>query len=1264
MRRATRLGLSWLFVVGLSCGREARPGDSPIDESPAALCDNDKLAAGGCSVGACRLSSSSRPLPAGTALGLSELPLGAELAGDALGTSLCKVDVPGPDVPRDLTLAIALAGAPDEAVLFEHRAAGSDVALDVSGPGDGAVVGLLRSAGTFGIAKRPAPWAIERSVGLEALASGDGPSWLRNVTHEYSRAAFEGGAHLFVANGPRILVFAGIPTNPLTTPDLVLGQPDLDSLSSVTSGALFGSANVAALWSDGRRLVAATGNRVLVWQKIPTQSMTPADLVLGQPDLSSNRPNAGGSASAAAMFSPAAVTSDGTRLWVADAYNHRVLGWSTFPTASSTPADLVLGQPDFASNAPFSGNLPMYIPEGALAADGGVYVSGIGGPGLSFVASPSVNAAATLDIYTWQFAFLQSTTVERPAGIARLAGGGVAVRDFGFMRIGCTRGPAGSAASADFFLGQPDAERIVPMSFTDGQYVNPARVDASNLSLNSGLSSTSSGSLLVPDGQRLLVFDAPPSYHYEPASRVVGQAGFTVNERADYRAVSGATLAHPASVSVKSGIIAVADKSNNRVLLWRSGDLGSVVQAASVVVGQPNASSFVANGDIVSASASTLSGPEGVALDGTHLVVADTQNHRVLVWNAVPAATGAPADIVLGQADFAGRRPNRGRLDVSPLDGFSDADADGFFYPNDVATDGTHLFVSDRMNHRVLVWDTFPTKSGQPADRVLGQPTMTSVRANYGGGAFAVSPAGLNLPSGLSLDGTTLWVADTENSRVVRWENATTVAAAPTAWVGQADGSTIASSPYERNAYLAGTAPQTAVMTGSSTVLRPRKALAVGGKLFVSELDSNRVHVFDGASFASLGALGQPDLVSAIPNSTGISAATLAEPTGIASDGTDLWVADTRNHRVLGYALGSATTGAPATKILGQATMLGVGFNRSSVAAAGVTSQPRAIAISGDQAFVADTGNSRVLQQKIVGGAWTVERVVGQPNDSLALPNAGGGASASTLNHPRGVWSDPSRLVVADTDNHRVLVFDRSASDAAARVVLGQTSFSAVTANMNGPSAATMNLPSGVCSDGTMLAVADTGNSRVLVWKTLPTASEAATVVLGQATASDVAPNRGSSIATDRAMAYPAACVVRGDSLFVADTGNNRVMRFALAALATGAPAEAVLGQPDSTARVPASTVLDTEHLAGPAALSFDAANLYVSERDLGRVVVFGPDGKVSELIGGNGSSSPLRAGDGVAAVPTGLFTTRLYVSETGSDRVSIVGSVSRLKLR
>ncbi|MFC7655234.1 hypothetical protein ACFQV8_00495 [Pseudonocardia benzenivorans] len=59
--------------------------------------------------------------------------------------------------------------------------------------------------------------------------------------------------------------------------------------------------------------------------------------------------------------------------------------------------------------------------------------------------------------------------------------------------------------------------------------------------------------------------------------------------------------------------------------------------------------------------------PRGVHVDADHLVVADSGNHRVLIWHGVPAQDGRPADVVLGQPDgttegraAGGRGPERG----------------------------------------------------------------------------------------------------------------------------------------------------------------------------------------------------------------------------------------------------------------------------------------------------------------------------------------------------------------------------------------------------------------------------------------------------------------------------------------------------------------------------------------------------------------------------------------------------------------------------
>src|SRR5581483_10129666 len=104
-------------------------------------------------------------------------------------------------------------------------------------------------------------------------------------------------------------------------------------------------------------------------------------------------------------------------------------------------------------------------------------------------------------------------------------------------------------------------------------------------------------------------------------------------------------------------------------------------------------------------------------------------------------------------------------------------------------------------------------------------------------------------------------------------------------------------------------------------------------------------------------------------------------------------------------------------------------------------------------------------------------------------PNAGGAIGASGFDAPRGVWADGAKVFVADTQNNRVLVFDRATSMSTAITVLGQSSMTTNAPNAGGISASSMLGPADVCSDGTRIAVVDTGNSRVLVWNSLPTQS-------------------------------------------------------------------------------------------------------------------------------------------------------------------------------
>jgi hypothetical protein len=62
--------------------------------------------------------------------------------------------------------------------------------------------------------------------------------------------------------------------------------------------------------------------------------------------------NSGKKVSASTLHYPSGIWSDGEKLIVADAWNHRVLIWHSIPTENGQAADVVIGQPDFESNEP------------------------------------------------------------------------------------------------------------------------------------------------------------------------------------------------------------------------------------------------------------------------------------------------------------------------------------------------------------------------------------------------------------------------------------------------------------------------------------------------------------------------------------------------------------------------------------------------------------------------------------------------------------------------------------------------------------------------------------------------------------------------------------------------------------------------------------------------------------------------------------------------------------------------------------------------
>ena len=180
-------------------------------------------------------------------------------------------------------------------------------------------------------------------------------------------------AALYVADtqNNRVLIWNTIPTKNNQPADMVLGEPNFTTVPHFESNrqSLTAAANTmltpTSVTSDGTHLfVADLGfSRVLIWNAIPTQNGQTADVEVGQINFTTGFANdntdlcasvgtdANGNpiypATCVATLSfPRFALSDGTRLYIADAGNDRVLVFNHIPTLNAASADVILGQPD------------------------------------------------------------------------------------------------------------------------------------------------------------------------------------------------------------------------------------------------------------------------------------------------------------------------------------------------------------------------------------------------------------------------------------------------------------------------------------------------------------------------------------------------------------------------------------------------------------------------------------------------------------------------------------------------------------------------------------------------------------------------------------------------------------------------------------------------------------------------------------------------------------------------------------------------------
>ncbi len=403
------------------------------------------------------------------------------------------------------------------------------------------------------------------------------------------------------------------------------------------------------------------------------------------------------------------------------------------------------------------------------------------------------------------------------------------------------------------------------------------------------------------------------------------------------------------------------------------------------------------------------------------------------------------------------------------------------FRPGQIFTDGTHLFVTDVTNGRVLIFNSIPASFNDPADVTLGQCDVnTGSDENEG---RTVSATSLGSPFGVYYDGTRLIIGDSLNNRVLIYNSLPTSSNTP------------ANVVIGQSAFTTNTSGTTA-----SKLNGPRGIYSNGTMLLIADSGNNRVLVYNSIPVTNNApaniVLGQPNFTT---KASGSGTSKMDQPTGVFGDrGFQFFISDTANDRVLIYGSMPVTSGAPADLAVGQADLIGALPNQGLSAPTSQTlSGPGEICVAGGNLFVLDGGNDRVL---IYNGVPTADDagaslVVGQPDFVSFSAYEGGAIGPVGFSGPSGMSSDGIHLFVSEFANNRLLAYNSipSANGGTADLVEGQADFFSNDFNRDGGTSANhLIVPAGTYYDGTNLYETDSLHNRVLVYNSIPSANNAA----------------------------------------------------------------------------------------------------------------------------------------------------------------------------
>ncbi|MBI3758621.1 MAG: hypothetical protein HY269_02565, partial [Deltaproteobacteria bacterium] len=550
--------------------------------------------------------------------------------------------------------------------------------------------------------------------------------------------------------------------------------------------------------------------------------------------------------------------------------------------------------------------------------------------------------------------------------------------------------------------------------------------------------------------------------------------------------------------NLNNGTLYVADSGAHRVIAIPSlTGLTSNTQI-SVIAGNGNPGG---DGDEGPPLQAQLNGPRGVALDGSRILIADTNNHKV---REVTTVSGSLVIRTFAGTGTPGFNAESGIAATTLLNA-----------PTDVVADAqSNVYITDSGNHRIRKIDTSLTMT-----------TMAGRTGNgFNGDGAPATAFTLNAPSGLIFINNSVVFMDTGNRRLRR-----------------VMGDTISSIVSDGSGGFAGDTglATLAKLSGPSSI-----AVDSAGNWYIADTNNQVIRKVTASDSKISTIAGLPGMASVNPtdlNGDGGPAtqATFKFPTGVAVDASgNIFVADTGNKRIRKI---DHTTNVIST-VMG---LLGTTLN-------GVQALVEPVGVAVDtlnNLYVTDAGQHLVVVQR--GDGATKLFIAGKAN-TPGFGGDGGTPENARLNRPTGITVAGSIVYFADTNNHRIRKIERINDNFQISSVVPQSvgvvqiiprpGFEGDGLPVN--NATRLNLPTGVAVDSLgNLFIVDRGNNRIRrVAPVTDLNTNITTNVINTVIGTgDIGFSGDGGPATAAALGLPLNITATATSILIADTGNNRI---------------------------------------------------------------------------------------------------------------------------